>query len=36
MTVDVSYWQVAGWNFVVLAIASVATVLIGVEPLVAG
>ena len=32
MTVDVSYWQVAAWNFVVLAVASVATVLVGVEP----
>ena len=36
MTVDVAYWQVAAWNLVVLAVASLATVGIGVEPLIAG
>ena len=36
MTVDVSTWQMAIWNFVVLAVAGVATMLIGVEPLIAG
>ena len=36
MTADVACWQVAAWNLVVLAVASVATVLIGVEPLIAG
>jgi len=36
MNADVGYWKVAAWNFVVLAIASVGTVLVGAEPLIAG
>jgi hypothetical protein len=36
MSADVAYWKVAAWNFVVLAIASVGTVLVGVDPLIAG
>jgi hypothetical protein len=36
MTIDPTVWQVAAWNFVVLAVASIGTVLVGVEPLIAG
>jgi hypothetical protein len=36
MTSDLAVWHVAAWNFVVLAVASVGTVLVGVEPLIAG
>ena len=36
MTVDVSYWRFAAWNFVVLLVAGLATMLAGVEPLIAG
>jgi hypothetical protein len=36
MTIDLAVWQVAAWNFFVLAVASVGTVLVGVEPLIAG
>ena len=36
MTIDLAVWQVAAWNFVVLAVASVGTVLVGVEPLIVG
>jgi hypothetical protein len=32
----VSCWQIATWNFVVLAVAGIATMLAGVEPLIAG
>jgi hypothetical protein len=33
MAIDPAVWQVAAWNFVVLAVASIATVLVGVDPL---
>jgi len=33
---DVSCWRVAAWNFAVLAVAGVATLLVGVDPLIAG
>jgi hypothetical protein len=36
MTTEVSCWHVAAWNFAVLAVAGVATMLLGVEPLIAG
>jgi hypothetical protein len=33
MAVDVSFWQIAGWNLVVLAFASVGTALGGLDPM---
>jgi hypothetical protein len=33
MAIEPAVWQVAAWNFVVLAVASIGTALVGVEPL---
>jgi hypothetical protein len=32
MAIDLAVWQVAAWNFVVLAVAGIATVLVGADP----
>jgi hypothetical protein len=33
MAIDLAVWQVAAWNFLVLAVASIGTALVGADPL---